>query len=171
MEPVYLGLGSNLADPWRQLCRALWNLRRLPGLHLQAVSPAYRSAAVRLPGDEAEQPDYLNAVCLVSTRLAPRRLLGLLKALEARQGRRPGRRWGPRPLDLDILLWGGRRWSDAVLSVPHPRLAERRFVLQPLADLDPTLRVPGRGSVRCLLVRCGGAPLQHWPLPWPEGLA
>ncbi|MCK9563477.1 MAG: 2-amino-4-hydroxy-6-hydroxymethyldihydropteridine diphosphokinase [Bacteroidales bacterium] len=135
---AFIAIGSNLGNPRRQVASAVAALAELPDSQLVAVSPWYRSAAIG-PG---EQPDYLNGVAELRTRLAPRRLLAALQAIEETQGRQRTERWAARTLDLDILLYGDAVIAEPDLIVPHPRLAERNFVLYPLADLAPTLVLP-----------------------------
>lgn len=143
---VAIGLGANLGHPLRTLRRAVESLRSL--LSDVRVSPLYRTAPMGGP----EQPDYLNAVVVGATRLAARDLLERLLALERREGRTRNRPSAPRTLDLDLLLYGNQRIRRADLRVPHPRMAGRRFVLAPLADLLPRRVVPGqRRTVRSLL--------------------
>jgi 2-amino-4-hydroxy-6-hydroxymethyldihydropteridine diphosphokinase len=142
---AFVGLGSNLAHPRRQIARALAAIARLPRTCVIALSPNYRSAPV--PRDDA-QPDYVNAVVVLRTSLIPRALLQRLQAIERRQGR--DRRAAPsrnsaRTLDLDLLLYGRRRIRVPQLTVPHPRMHERAFVLLPLVDVAPALSIPGRG--------------------------
>lgn len=109
-----------------------------------------------------EQPDYINAVAALETELAPRALLSALQSIEARHGRTRGPlRWGPRTLDLDLLLYGEERIESADLVLPHPGVAERPFVLYPLHELVPALEIPGRGSLRALLERCSDAGLER----------
>ena len=153
---VFLGLGSNLAHPRRQLARALRRIARLPGVRIVAASPNYRSAPVGV-GDA--QPDYVNAVVAVRTTRAPRALLAALHSIERRQRRRrdAGRpRNAPRTLDIDMLLYGRRRIGNRGLTVPHPRMHERAFVLRPLADIAPAARLPGRGLARRFLTAVRG---------------
>jgi 2-amino-4-hydroxy-6-hydroxymethyldihydropteridine diphosphokinase len=145
---AFIGLGSNLSHPRRQLARATAALARLPRSRLVAVSPNYRSAPL---GTSDAQPDYVNAVVAVRTTLPPRALLRRLQAIERRQHRRrePGDpRKAPRTLDLDLLLYGGRRIHGAHLAVPHPRMHERAFVLRPLLDIAPAASIPGHGLAR-----------------------
>lgn len=155
---AFIGLGSNLDDPRQQVARALAELAGLPETTLAAQSGLYRSAPMGPP----DQPAYINAVARLETRLAPEALLDALQAIEVRHARvRSGERWGPRTLDLDILLYGDARIDSPRLQVPHPGLAERNFVLQPLAEIAPDLDVPGAGPLRELLARCAPAGLER----------
>jgi 2-amino-4-hydroxy-6-hydroxymethyldihydropteridine diphosphokinase len=147
-----VGLGSNLADPVAQVRRALDELARIPDAQLTARSPLYKSP----PLGPQDQPDYINAVAALDTSLAPLELLAALRGIERRHGRvRDGRRWGPRSLDLDMLLYGDLVMDTPELTLPHPGLPERAFVLYPLFDVAPQLAVPGRGAVRELRDRLG----------------
>ena len=141
MAVAYLGLGSNLGDRLANLQRALALLSRLG--RVEAVSSLYETAPV---GGPPGQAPYYNAVCRLVTELPPRELLRALKEIERELGRRPGPRWGPRPVDLDILLYDDRVVREAGLEVPHPRLGERAFVLVPLAELAPGVRHPVTGE-------------------------
>ena len=142
---AYLGLGSNEGDRLSALQTAVDALGETPGITVTAVSPVYESEPVGGP----PQPEYLNAVVAVDTGLSPRELLDVAKRLEAEAGREPGgERWGPRPLDVDILLVGHELVNDPDLVVPHERLFERHFVLAPLADLNPDLAVVPRSGWR-----------------------
>ncbi|MBK5932253.1 2-amino-4-hydroxy-6-hydroxymethyldihydropteridine diphosphokinase [Halochromatium salexigens] len=147
--PVYIGLGANLADPRHQVEQALLELRRLPQSRLAAVSPLYRTA----PVGPADQPDFINAVACLETALEPLALLSALQQIERHHGRiRTGRRWGPRTLDLDILLIADRELDVPGLRVPHPHMQTRAFVLVPLADIaPPRLDIPGQGPLDALL--------------------
>lgn len=156
MRRCFIGLGSNLAEPRRQLEAALTALAALPRSKLLRISSFYRSAPIG-PG---EQPDYVNAVAELETELAPLELLDQLQAIEAAQGRERSLRWGARTLDLDILLFGGECISSERLSLPHPRMAERNFVLQPLAELEPELELPTGEKLQALLAQCPHNPLQ-----------
>ncbi|HEY1772838.1 MAG TPA: 2-amino-4-hydroxy-6-hydroxymethyldihydropteridine diphosphokinase [Gammaproteobacteria bacterium] len=152
MTAAYVGLGSNLADPVAQVRRALDELARIPDAQLTARSPLYKSP----PLGPQDQPDYINAVAALDTSLAPLELLAALRGIERRHGRvRDGRRWGPRSLDLDMLLYGDLVMDTPELTLPHPGLPERAFVLYPLFDVAPQLAVPGRGAVRELRDRLG----------------
>ena len=144
MEQVYVGLGSNLADPRAQVERASRALAALPQTRLVQRSRLYRSA----PWGRADQPEFVNAVVALQTELTPRELLEALLKIERAAGRaRDATRWGPRVLDLDILMFGDRLIDEPGLHVPHPHLHERAFVLLPLAEIAPDLIVPGYGRV------------------------
>ncbi|MDD5273516.1 MAG: 2-amino-4-hydroxy-6-hydroxymethyldihydropteridine diphosphokinase [Methylovulum sp.] len=148
---VYLGLGSNLADPVGQIKSARHAIAQIPGVEELACSSLYRS----LPMGPQDQPDYINAVMAISTRLSPSALLHYLQAIEKAHGReRKGQRWGARTLDVDILLYGGQSIDSPDLIVPHPGIAERSFVLLPLSEIAPQLVIPGKGTVIDLLVNC-----------------
>lgn len=149
----HVGLGSNLDHPEAQIAWALGALDTLPATRLDACAPLYRSTAI----GPQPQPDYLNTVARLRTELEPIALLHRLQTLETARGRVRGQHWGPRPLDLDILLYDQRCIVEAELVIPHPRLHERNFVLAPLHDLDPLLRLPDGTSIAALLARAGGA--------------
>ena len=163
--PAYVGLGSNLAHPRRQLARAVAALSRLPRTTVVSVSPNFVTAPV---GADGAQPDYVNAVAAVRTALAPRALLARLHAIERRQRRRRepgGARKAPRTLDLDLLLFGARRIALPGLAVPHPRMHERAFALLPLAEIDPAASIPGRGAIAALLPALAGQAIERVPPP------
>ena len=141
MTIAYIGLGSNLAEPRSQVERALQELGSLPHSRLIGRSSLYRSA----PVGYAAQPDFINAVAALDTDLDARALLRELQALEARHGRARSFPNAPRTLDLDLLLFGGECLSDSDLVVPHPRMHERAFVLEPLVEIAPDVLIPGRG--------------------------
>ncbi|MDT8448775.1 MAG: 2-amino-4-hydroxy-6-hydroxymethyldihydropteridine diphosphokinase [Wenzhouxiangellaceae bacterium] len=149
MTRAFVGLGSNLDEPAAQLERAFEALAALPGTRLVARSPVYRTAPVGDP----DQPEFRNAVAELATTLAAPDLLAAMQDVERRQGRRrdPRRRFGPRTIDLDLLMYGDSVIRQPGLVVPHPRLAGRAFVLRPLADLAPALEIPGLGRVADLL--------------------
>lgn len=151
---AYVGLGSNLDDPVAQVCAGLRALAGLPMTRLSGASTLYANP----PMGPQDQPDFVNAVARLSTRLDPLLLMDALLGIENRRGRRRGRRWGERRLDLDLLLWDRAQLSLPRLQLPHPGLHERAFVLYPLAELAPGLDVPGRGSlaVLCRQVDTGG---------------
>ena len=146
---AFVGLGSNLGDRERTLRQAVEELRRLPETEVRGVS-SFRDTA---PVGYLDQPRFLNGAVELETALAPRALLDGLLRIERELGRdrTQGPPQGPRTLDLDLLLYGDERIDEPDLEVPHPRLHERRFVLEPLFDLDPGLFLPGRGSIQALL--------------------
>ncbi|HEX5339625.1 MAG TPA: 2-amino-4-hydroxy-6-hydroxymethyldihydropteridine diphosphokinase [Gammaproteobacteria bacterium] len=157
MVAAYVGLGSNQDDPVHQVRSAFEELTHLPATQLLARSPLYRSAPLGPP----EQPDYINAVAKLETGLTAFALLAALQLVETAHGRiRGALRWGPRTLDLDLLLYGGATINTPALQVPHPGLPERGFVLYPLADIAPDLEVPGHGPVKALLAHCAGSEIE-----------
>ncbi|MHB8623060.1 MAG: 2-amino-4-hydroxy-6-hydroxymethyldihydropteridine diphosphokinase [Sulfuricaulis sp.] len=150
---VYIGLGSNLADPAAQVRHGIAALAQLADTCVEICSSFYRTAPVGL----REQPDFINAVCRVRTKQAPAALMRNLLEIEHAHGRvRDVGLGGPRTLDLDLLLYGQESIQSTELTVPHPRLHERAFVLYPLLELEPELVIPGYGSLRQLLVGCAG---------------
>jgi 2-amino-4-hydroxy-6-hydroxymethyldihydropteridine diphosphokinase len=146
---VYVGVGANLGAPRETIAAALALLDQESDVELVAVSTLRETDPV---GYE-EQPRFLNGVVQLGTELSPQELLARLLAIETRLGRVRGEgpRFGPRTIDLDLLLYGEETIDEPGLTLPHPRLHERRFVLEPLAELDPALEVPGRGPVQALL--------------------
>ena len=147
--PAYVGLGSNLQMPARQLDEAFDLLAEIPGTRVILRSSLYRSAAF----GGIEQPDFVNAVAALLTTLGPPDFLAALLEIEKRQGRdRDGERWGPRVLDLDLLVYDGQVIDRPGLTVPHPGIAERNFVLLPLGEIAPDLVIPGLGRVANLPV-------------------
>lgn len=150
MTLAYIGLGSNLENPRAQIEGALAELAAIPHSQLLANSALYRSKAIG-PGD---QPDYINAVALVETHLSPLALLDSLQAIEQAHQRLRTLHWGPRTLDLDILLLDGQILDSERLKVPHPYLTQRNFVLYPLADIAPDLVLPCATPLRDLLASC-----------------
>jgi 2-amino-4-hydroxy-6-hydroxymethyldihydropteridine diphosphokinase len=153
MQPTraYIGIGSNLDDPVARVWRAFDALAEIPASRCVACSPLYRGAAV---GGPADQPDYINAVAALDTTLGPDGLLAALQDIETAQGRVRAERWGPRTLDLDLLLYDRLVSNDPQLTLPHPRLHQRAFVLYPLYDIAPNLDIPGRGRLIELLENC-----------------
>jgi len=155
---AYVGLGSNLAGPETQLRTALTELDTLPQSRCLAHSSLYRNPPMLVPGQPANQPDYLNAVAVLDTGLSPLALLVALQHLENQHHRQRAERWGPRTLDLDLLLFGDEIIDLPELTVPHPGLYERNFVLYPLAELlagqAEHLLIPGRGTLASLLTAC-----------------
>lgn len=157
MSAAYIGLGSNLDGPQAQVVKAFDELAALPHTRLVARSPLYRSAPVEAPG----QPDFVNAVAAVQTELSAAQLLEGLQGIEARHARQRSTRNAPRTLDLDLLLYDEMSLSSPVLTLPHPRMHLRAFVLQPLLDLDPRAEIPGRGAARELLRACATQALER----------
>jgi 2-amino-4-hydroxy-6-hydroxymethyldihydropteridine diphosphokinase len=148
---AYIGLGSNLADPVQQIRSARADCGAIPGVRELAFSSLYRSP----PMGPQDQPDYVNAVMAVSTDLAALDLLRYLQAIEQKHGRvRTDRRWTARTLDLDLLIHGDYRIETAELTVPHPGLSQRAFVVYPLFEIAPELVVPGLGRIADLVVNC-----------------
>jgi 2-amino-4-hydroxy-6-hydroxymethyldihydropteridine diphosphokinase len=142
--PAYVGVGSNLADPRAQVTRAIEALRGVSNSRVVVSSPLYRTQ----PFGEVVQPAFVNAVAGLLTQLTPEELLAALRALELELGREPPReRWGPRVIDLDLLMLGRETRATATLTLPHPGIAARDFVLYPLADIAPDVEVPGVGKV------------------------
>lgn len=142
--PAYIGLGSNLQKPARQIEDALGLVSEIPNTRLIKASSLYRSS----PYGGVEQPDFVNSVASLLTRLTAKELLAALHGVEHRQGReRDETRWGPRVLDLDLLVYSGQVIDEPELSVPHPGIAERNFVLLPLGEIAPDLVIPGLGRV------------------------
>ena len=139
---TYIGLGSNLGEREAQIRLALDDLARLPGSRLVRASSLYDSE----PVGEVDQPNFLNAVAEFETELDPRQLLWNLLLIERRLGRTRTRRWGPRTIDLDLLLYGALVLDEPDLQIPHPELARRSFVLVPLVELDPMLVHPVTGE-------------------------
>jgi 2-amino-4-hydroxy-6-hydroxymethyldihydropteridine diphosphokinase len=154
---AYIGLGSNRDEPRAQVMRAFEELAALPHTRLAACSPLYRSAPQDAPG----QPDYVNAVAAVDTELSAPQLLDALLAIEARHGRERPFPNAPRTLDLDLLLYDELALTSPALTLPHPRMHRRAFVLRPLLDLDPRAEVPGRGAARELLRACADQALER----------
>jgi 2-amino-4-hydroxy-6-hydroxymethyldihydropteridine diphosphokinase len=147
---AFIALGSNLDDPPAQVARALDELDSIPATRLLQRSSLYRSA----PWGVVAQPAFVNAVAEIETRLSPRALLHALLSIEQAHGRdRGGERWGPRTLDLDLLAYADLRIDEAGLVVPHPHLAQRAFVLMPLAEIAADFVIAGMGRVRELLAR------------------
>jgi len=157
-ELAFVALGANLGDVRAALAAAFLGLAALPGTRLRAASSLYSSAPV-----ESSGPDYLNAVVMLDTHLSPHALLRELQRLERAQGRERPYRNAPRTLDLDLLLFGAERIATRALTVPHPRLHERAFVLRPLAELAPQLVVPGLGPIADLLPNVAGQRIDKLP--------
>lgn len=162
MTLAYVGLGGNLGNVRATLEAALRALDALPATQLRAASRLYRTP----PWGLREQPPFLNAVAALETGLAPLDLLDAMLGIERGAGRsRDGERWGPRTLDLDLLLYGERCIDVPGLCVPHPRLAERAFALVPLAELAPQLEIPGQGPLPALLEQVDRSGCEALPDP------
>jgi 2-amino-4-hydroxy-6-hydroxymethyldihydropteridine diphosphokinase len=152
---AWLGLGSNLQQPENQLKDALGRLGSVEGIEILRVSHFYRTP----PWGDERQDDFINAVAQIETGLEPIPLLHELQSIENVMGRqRNERRWGPRVIDIDLLLYGEEQFQSEELELPHPRMHERAFVLMPLCELDATLKIPGHGAAGELLKQldCGG---------------
>ena len=157
MSRAFIALGSNLGEPLDQLQRAAASIDQLPDSAVIQISSAYRSSAVG-PG---EQPDYLNAVLLLETTLTPMALLTALQEIESAQGRERNLRWGARTLDLDILLYDQQAVDSLHLTIPHPRMKERNFVLYPLLEIrQPKLMLPDGAELGTLVGACPLGKLQ-----------
>jgi len=151
-RPAYVGIGSNLDSPAEQVSRGISALATIPSTKLVLQSSRYASA----PMGPVDQPDYVNAVAALLTQLEPHELLSEMQAIETAHGRtRDSVRWGPRILDLDLLAFGDVILDESELTVPHPGIVERNFVLLPWAEITPCYRVPGLGSINELAKSIG----------------
>jgi 2-amino-4-hydroxy-6-hydroxymethyldihydropteridine diphosphokinase len=157
-ERVFVGLGANLGDAAGTLRQAVEMLRARPDVQVVALSSLYRSAPV-----DAGGPDYVNAVAELRTVLAPEDLLAVLLQIEQQHGRERPYRHAPRTLDLDLLLYGDRLLDTPSLTLPHPRMHLRAFVLEPLAELAPDLKIPGLGAISDWRTRCSGQAIERLP--------
>lgn len=157
MTLAYVGLGSNIGDPARQVRLAIEELKKLPETNLVLTSGMYKSA----PLGYADQPDFLNAVACLDTALPAAQLLEHLQKIERKQGRERPFANAPRTLDLDLLLYGDSTLDSPRLTLPHPRVHERAFVLQPLLDLDSEISIPGKGKASTLLSACGSQKVER----------
>jgi 2-amino-4-hydroxy-6-hydroxymethyldihydropteridine diphosphokinase len=165
-DTAYIGLGANLGEPIDAIRAAFAAIERLPSTRTLARSPLYASAPIDSSG-----PDYINAVIAVSTRLTPQELLAKLQAIETAHGRERPYRNAPRRLDLDLLMQGEQTIHSPELTLPHPRMHERAFVLRPLADIAPDLAIPGHGPVAQLLPRVATQRVHRLDEDSPEGSA
>ena len=154
---AYVGLGANMGEPRRQLEQALRELDEVRLTRVMSRSSLYRSA----PLGYADQPDFVNAVAQLETRLPAKELLAELQAIEARHGRERSYANAPRTLDLDLLLFGEELVSEPDLTVPHPRMHERAFVLLPLLEIAPDAAIPGRGKASALLQHLGSQTVER----------
>lgn len=157
LTPAYIALGANLKNPAQQVLAGFEELAMLPDTRLAGTSSLYRSA----PVGYADQPHFVNAVAAIETALSPRALLDALLAIERRYGRVRDFPNAPRTLDLDIALYGEAEVHEPGLTIPHPRMHERAFVVVPLAEIAPDAIVPGRGRVRDLLEAVDRAALER----------
>lgn len=157
MIRAYVGLGANLGEPRRQLTEAIIAMSGLPETRLAGHSSFYRSA----PIGHVNQPEFLNAVAALDTRLAPGVLLEGLQGIERRHGRERPFLDAPRTLDLDLLLFGEERIARPGLTVPHPRMHLRAFVLRPLLELDPEISIPGKGEASAFLPACASQTVER----------
>lgn len=158
---AFIGLGSNLKEPAAQLAKAVAELAALPDTTLIAQSPFYASR----PVGPQDQPDFVNGAVWLRTWLTPHALLDQLQAIEQSHGRERLRHWGPRTLDLDLLVFGSQTLDDDRLTVPHRELPERDFVLQPLLDLNPDLTLPKGTAIAALRAQCPDNQLRRLPAP------
>ena len=168
-QPVILALGSNLGDREATLSAAIDALEQVPGLELTGVSPVYESAAVKVGGVDDEAPRYLNLVVGIRYTGDPHTLLDAVNAIENDHGRVRVERWGDRTLDIDIIVFGTTVLHDERLTIPHPRAADRDFVLAPWLDLDPAAVIPGLGPVHALLAVIETTGTRHAALPSAGG--
>ena len=159
MASAYVGIGANLDDPTARVRDAFVMLAALPDTRLVKRSSLYRTQ----PQGYVAQPDFVNAVAELDTELAPADLLDCLQAIETKAGRRRSFPNAPRTLDLDLLLYGARRIDRPGLVVPHPRMRERAFVLVPLVEIAPDVRIPGVGYARDCLARAAGQVVERLP--------
>lgn len=159
MIRVYLAIGSNLASPLEQVNAALAALAEIPECHVVAVSPFYRTPPLGPP----DQPDYLNAAVALDTALAPEALLDHTQRIELQQGReRKAHRWGPRTLDIDIMLFGDMQLATPRLTVPHYDMKNRTFMLLPLAQIAPDLHFPDGDKLSDILAKLDPSGISHW---------
>jgi 2-amino-4-hydroxy-6-hydroxymethyldihydropteridine diphosphokinase len=161
MVTAYIGLGANLDNPAAQVEQAMDELARLPESRLAARSSLFASA----PVGYASQPDFINAVAALETRLSPRALLKAMLDIEHHHGRNRTFRNAPRTLDLDLLLYGEAHFHEENLTLPHPRMHERGFVLLPLLEIAPLLAIPGLGRADALLALCGDQSVHRYAPP------
>ena len=161
LSQAFIGLGSNLDNPPVQISNALHALEAMPGTRLITKSGLYLSKPMVPPEGHIQQDDYCNAVAKIETRLGPYELLGYLQKIERDQHRIRNERWGPRTIDLDILMFDDIQMSDDRLTLPHPGLHLREFVLYPLHSIDRTLEIPGRGMLEELIKNCPQKGLQY----------
>lgn len=158
---AYISLGSNLENPPEQIRRALRALDSMPGTRLVADSGLFLSKPLVPPAGPIPQPDYFNAVAKIQTRLDALELLDRLQQIERSQRRQRKQRWGPRTIDLDIVMYDDMQMNSERLTLPHPGMHLREFVLYPLRNIDDSLEIPGRGMLGDLIDRCPQNGLQY----------
>jgi 2-amino-4-hydroxy-6-hydroxymethyldihydropteridine diphosphokinase len=158
---AYIGLGSNLANPPEQIRTALRAIASIPQTRVVADSGLFLSKPLVPPAGPIQQADYYNAVVKIETGLGAYELLDHLQQIEHAQQRQRGQRWGPRTIDLDILMFDNVQMKDERLTLPHPALAERAFVLYPLRHIDASLEIAGHGMLSDLITRCPENGLQY----------
>lgn len=157
---AWLGLGSNLQQPVAQLNEALYRLGETAGVEVLQISSFYQTP----PWGDEQQDDFINAVVQIETSLDPIPLLHVLQSIEDLMGRqRSERRWGPRLIDIDLLLYADVQYQSEELELPHPRMHERAFVLVPLSELEKTLIIPGRGAIENLLQKTDASRICRLP--------
>jgi len=161
MQRVYIGMGSNMGKPDERLIRAAEALSELPRCRYISDSGLYLSKAMLASESQATQADYYNAVVLLETQLQPLELLDFLQAIELRHGRVRDEHWGPRTLDLDILLFGDLQIDSERLQIPHPGLCEREFVLYPLQRIEAEMDIPGHGKLSDCILKCARNGLRY----------
>jgi 2-amino-4-hydroxy-6-hydroxymethyldihydropteridine diphosphokinase len=158
---AYIGLGSNLQNPPEQIRMAMRAMRKIPRTRIVADSGLFLSKPLVPPSGPVPQPDYYNAVVKIETELGPYALLDHLQQIEDAQQRKRRQHWGPRTIDLDILMFDNLQTKDERLTLPHPGLQQREFVLYPLRNIDPALEIPGHGMLSDLITRCPDKGLQY----------
>lgn len=162
---AYVGLGSNLDNPLKHILDSISDIQALPDCHVIECSKIYKSKPMAVK-DGSIQPDYFNAAVRIDTQFEPMPLLEQLQLIEKRHGRvRQTQRWGPRTLDLDLLLYGDQILDMPALTLPHPGVCTRDFVLYPLYDINPQLRIPGENSLSELMSRCKSHQLEPFNMP------
>jgi 2-amino-4-hydroxy-6-hydroxymethyldihydropteridine diphosphokinase len=158
---AYIGLGSNLQNPPEQIRMAMRAISKIPQTRIVTDSGLFLSKPLVPPSGPVAQPDYYNAVVKIETGLGPYELLDHLQQIEYAQQRERGQHWGPRTIDLDILMFDNMQTKDERLTLPHPGLPQREFVLYPLRNIDPALTIPGHGMLNDLITRCPDKGLQY----------
>lgn len=161
LTTAYIGLGSNLQNPPEQIREAMHAIGTIPQTRVVADSGLFLSKPLVPPSGPIQQPDYYNAVVKIETGLGPIELLEQLQQIEQAQQRKRSEHWGPRTIDLDILMFNDVQMKDERLTLPHPGLDQREFVLYPLRNIDASLEIPGHGMLSDLITRCPENGLQY----------